>query len=58
MNNLKWYFPKTIKEATDLITKEKVLPHAGGAALLLRNLEKLTALSISLIYPYIILKRR
>jgi len=44
MNNLKWYFPKTIKEATDLITKEKVLPHAGGTALLLRNLEKINGL--------------
>ena len=44
MNNLRWYFPKTIKEATDLIVKEKVLPHAGGTALLLRNLEKINGL--------------
>ncbi len=41
MNNLNWYFPKTIKEATDLITKEKVLFHAGGTALLPRNLDKI-----------------
>lgn len=41
MNNLKWYYPETIREATDLISKEKVIPHASGTNLLLRNLKKI-----------------
>lgn len=44
MNNLKWYYPKTIKEATSLILKDNVIPHAGGTNLLLRNLKKINGL--------------
>ncbi|MEA1986846.1 MAG: FAD binding domain-containing protein [Candidatus Marinimicrobia bacterium] len=44
MNNLKWYFPKAIDEATELMKKEKVLPHASGTGLLKRNLSNLNGL--------------
>lgn len=40
MPDVRWFYPKTITEAEEIIERENATPHAGGTGLLMRGLNK------------------
>lgn len=44
MRDIIWYFPKTLKEASELLKKDNTIPHGGGTSILRGGLNRVKGL--------------
>ena len=44
MQEIRWYFPKTLEEVTGLLQEEGIIPHGGGTSILKGGMKRVKGL--------------